>query len=247
MIPHSRQTLIDYCLRNLGFPVIDINVDDDQISDRIDEAIQFYQMYHSDAIIKTWFKHSLTQEDIDNEYIYIPDSITSVTRILSMGNSVISAGMFNIQYQILLNDMNNLGFSGNLSNYFQTQSYLSTLDMILNPLPRTFFSRHSNKLYLELNWKSTVAVGDYIVVEAYRIVDPTQNEKVYNDMFLKEYATALIKRAWATNLKKFDGMQLPGGVTINGQQMYEEANQDLERLRTEIRDNWEKPVDFMIG
>lgn len=247
MIPNSRQTLIDYCLRNLGFPVIDINVDDDQVSDRIDEAIQFYQMYHSDAIVKTWFKHLLTQEDIDNEYIYIPDSITAVTRILSMGNAVTAAGMFNAQYQLMLNDMHNLGFSGNLSNYFQAQTYLSTIDMMLNSLPRTFFSRHANRLQLEVNWKSEFTPGNYIVVEAYRIINPNENEKVYNDMFLKEYATALIKRAWGTNLKKFEGMLLPGNVTINGQQIYEEANQELERLRTEIRDNWEKPVDFMIG
>ena len=246
-IPNSRQTLIDYCLRNLGEPVLEINVSEEQIEDRIDEALQFYQEYHSDAISPVFHKHQVTAQDIQNEYIEIPDAITVVTRIFSLAEVGTSSGMFSAKYQIFLNDIFDLRFAGSIANYVQTMQYLNTLDMVFNGEEQIRFNRHMGRLYIDTDWSTSVQEGSYIIVEAYRIVDPNTFSKVYNDMFLKRYATALIKRNWGQNLSKFDGMQLPGGVQINAQRILEEANAEIIRIEEEMQLKYEYPPSFFIG
>lgn len=245
--PTTRQELADYCLRKLGAPVIEINVDDDQLDDRIDEALQFFQAYHDDAILRVFRKHKITSTDIANEYITLPDSITSVRRILPLGGENGAINMFDARYQIHLNDIFDLGHMGNLYNYAQIQQYMGTLNMILNGAPQTRFNRHMNRLYLDHDWNTDVEVDDYVIIDAMEIVDPGAFSDVYNDQWLKRYATALIKRQWGENLLKFEGMQLPGGVQMNGTQIFESAMADIEKLEEEIRLNWELPVDFMQG
>jgi hypothetical protein len=247
MIPNSRQTLIDYCLRNLGAPVLEINVDQDQIEDRVDEALQFYREYHSDSIYHDFFKHEITQEDRDNEYIPIPDAIINVVKILPLSYDNSSVSMFDARYQMALNDMYNLGFAGSLSNYVHVQNYISTVDMMINGTPQVEFNRHMNRLYLNIDWEYRLQVGEYVVVEGYRVLDPNEHTDVYNDMFLKRYLTALLKRQWGINLKKFEGMELPGGVTLNGQQMYDEATEEIQQIEEEMQLKYEYPIDFHVG
>ena len=247
MIPNSRQSLIDYCLRNLGAPVLEINVDEDQIEDRVDEALQFYREYHSDAIYHDFFKHEITQEDRDNEYIPIPDALINIVKVLPLSYDNSSVSMFDARYQMALNDMYNLGFAGSLSNYVHVQNYISTVDMMINGTPQVEFNRHMNRLYLNIDWEYRLQVGEYVVVEGYRILDPNEHTDVYNDMFLKRYLTALIKRQWGINLKKFEGMELPGGVTLNGQQMYDEATEEIREIEEEMQLKYEFPVNFFVG
>lgn len=246
--PNSRQTFIDYCLRNLGAPVIEINVDDDQVEDRVDEALQFYQQYHSDAIEKVYLKHQVTQTDIDNGYIAINDLVTDVVRVMPLRDTMSTNNLFDVKYQIHLNDVYNLGFLGSLVDYEMTQQWLSLLDRIMDADDKHIsFERHKNQLRIDMDWKHEVAVDQYIVIECYRIIDPDTYTDVYNDYYLKKYATALIKQQWGQNLLKFEGMTMPGGVQFNGRQIYEDAQQDIEKLTEEVRLNWEQPVDFYTG
>jgi len=247
--PNSRATLIKYCKRALGAPVIEINIDDDQIDDRIDEALQFYQHYHTDATEKVFLKHQVTQTDIDNEYIPIPEVVTDVVRVLPISqSSSISADMFDVKYQMHLNDMYKLGYMGNILEYVQTQQHMSTVDLLVNSDDkRISFNRHRDRLDIVMDWSIEVSVGDFIVIEAYRIVDPDTFTDVYNDYYLKKYATALIKKQWGANLIKFEGMVMPGGVTFNGRQIFDDAVEELLKLEEEVRLNWEQPVDFYVG
>jgi hypothetical protein len=246
--PNSRQTLIDYCLRALGEPVIEINVDEDQVGDRIDEALQFYQFYHDDAIEKVYLAHEVTADDITNGYIPINDLVTDVVRILPLRETVSSTDMFDIRYQIHLNDIYALGFMGSLTEYVMAQQWLSLLDLVVDSDEKHVnFERHMDRLTIHMDWSEEVEVGDNILVECYRIIDPDTHTDVYNDYFLKRYATALIKRQWGQNLIKFEGMVMPGGVTFNGRQLFDDANEEIKELTEEARLNWEKPVDFMTG
>ena len=243
----SRQTLIEYCLRTLGEPVLEVNVDEDQVSDRIDEALQFYQEYHSDAIYKVYHKHTVTAADVTNEYIPIPDAVTTVQRIFPMNDENSSINMFDARYQIHLNDIFDLGNMGNLANYYQIQQYMGTLDMILNGTEQVRFNRHMNRLYIDADWGTDVKEGQIIIVDAYRLVDPDTFTDVSNDMFLKRYATALIKRQWGANLIKFEGMQLPGGVTLNGRQIYDDAVNEIKDVEEQMQLKYEMPPDFFMG
>ena len=247
--PNSRATLIKYCKRALGAPVIEINIDDDQIDDRIDEALQFYQHYHTDATEKVFLKHQVTQTDIDNEYIAIPEVVTDVVRVLPISqSSSISADMFDVKYQMHLNDMYKLGYMGNILEYVQTQQHMSTVDLLINSDDkRISFNRHRDRLDIVMDWSNEVSVGNFIVIEAYRIVDPDTFTDVYNDYYLKKYATALIKKQWGANLIKFEGMVMPDGVTFNGRQIFDDAVEELLKLEEEVRLNWEQPVDFYVG
>jgi len=246
-VPNSRQTLIDYCLRTLGEPVLEVNVDEDQLSDRIDEALQFYQEYHSDAIYKVYHKHQITAADISNEYISIPDAITTVQRIFPLNDENSSINMFDARYQIHLNDIFDLRNAGALSNYYQTQQYMSTIDLLLNGTEQVRFNRHMNRLYIDADWGEDLKENDYIIVDAYRIVDPDTHTDVYNDMFLKRYAVALIKKQWGANLIKFEGMQLPGGVTLNGRQLYDDAVTEIAAVEEQMQLKYEMPPDFFMG
>jgi len=246
--PNSRQTFIDYCLRSLGAPVVEINVDDDQVEDRVDEALQFYQTYHSDSIEKVYLKHLITQDDMDNGYIAINDLVTDVVRVMPIRDTMSTNNLFDVKYQIHLNDVYNLGFLGSLVDYEMTQQWLSLLDRIMDSDDKHIsFERHKNQLRIDMDWDHEVAVGQYLVIECYRIIDPDTYTDVYNDYYLKKYATALIKQQWGQNLLKFEGMTMPGGVQFNGRQIYEDAQQDIEKLTEEVRLNWEQPVDFYTG
>jgi len=248
--PTSRQGLIEYCLRRLGDPVIEINVDDDQLEERIDDALQIYQEYHSDATVKTYLKHLVTADDVTNEYIPVSDSIIYVSRLLPINNAFgASRNFFDIKYQMMLNDIADLqNWAGDLAYYEQMQQYLSVLDMKLNGHPQVEFARRQNRLYIHGDFAdSDIKEGDYIIAEVYQIVDPDTHTSVYDDMWLKEYSTALIKQQWGANLIKFEGMQLPGGVTLNGRQLFDDAMQDIERLRERIRLEHELPPNFFVG
>ncbi len=246
--PNSRQTLIDYCLRSLGAPVIEINIDEDQIEDRVDEGLQFYQHYHADAIEKVFLKHQVTQADIDNGYIPIPELVTDVIKLMPLRAPGSSSGMFDIKYQMHLNDMFSLGYLGSLLEYSMAREYLSTLDMLIDSSDKfVSFDRHRDQLRIDMDWANEVNVDDYLVVEAYRILDPETYTDVYNDYYLKKYCTALLKRQWGANLIKFEGMVMPGGVTFNGRQLFDDANEELQKLEEEVRLNWEQPVDFYMG
>ena len=214
--PNSRATLIDYCKRRLGDPVIEINVDEDQLEDRVDEALQYYQEFHSDATVRTYLKHLITATDVSNEYIPISSDIIFISKMFPLTSSFnTSRNFFDIKYQMMLNDIADLmNFAGDLAYYEQMQQYLSLLDMKLNGHPQVQFARRQNRLYIFGDFADNdIKVGDYIVAEVYTTVDPNTHTSVFNDMFVKEYTTALIKQQWGTNLIKFDGMQLPGAVS----------------------------------
>ena len=247
--PSTRQGLIDYCLRELGDPVIEINVDPDQLEDRVDEALQYYQEFHSDATLRTYLKHEITADDVTNEYIPISSNIIFISKLFPIASGSLSKDFFDIKYQLHLNDIANMqSYMGDLAYYEQMQQYLSLIDMKLNGAPLVQFSRHQNRLYIhgEKETKDLVE-GDYLVAEVFEIVNPSTYSSVWNDMWLKQYTTALIKKQWGANLIKFEGMQLPGGVTINGRQIFEDAMQEIERLREVIRLEHEMPADFFVG
>lgn len=245
--PNSRESLINYCMRSLGAPVIEINVDEDQVEDRIDEAIQFYQEYHSDAVVRVYRKHIVTTDDVTNQYITLPNSLLFVNRIFPF-NSSSGSGMFSIDYQIHLNDIFDLKGHGSLLNYTMLKQHMSLMDQQINGMQQlSTFSRHQNRLYVEADWSDKISAGEYIIIEGYETVDPDAFNDVYNDRFLKKYATALIKRQWGLNLIKFEGMQLPGGVTLNGRQIYEDATQDIEKIEEAMQLTYEMPPDFFVG
>ena len=246
-IPNSRQTLINYCLRQLGEPVLEVNVDEDQLQDRVDEALQYWQEYHSDAHKKIFYTHKITADDKTNKYITLSDQILWVDRILPVDGSG-SNFLFDIEYQMRLSDMNRLMSMGGIAEYTMMQQSLALYDMKLGSglSEGIRFSRHENKLFLDVS-DSDLIVDEYIVVSAYSILDPTTVTALYNDRLLKKYTTALIKRQWGANLIKFDGMVLPGGVTLNGRQIYDDAVVDIEKIEENIRLDYELPIDFAMG
>jgi hypothetical protein len=248
--PNSRDTLIDYCKRRLGDPVIEINVDPDQLEDRLDDALALYQEYHSDATNRTYLKHVLTADDITNKYIPISNNVIYVSKLLPFGSSALGGtGMFSIKYQMHLNGFADLqNFGGDMAYYHQMQMYLSTLDMQLNGAPIVNFQRRMNRLYIYGNIEDKdIVEGNTIIAEVYATVDPDTHTSIYNDMFVKDYTTALIKQQWGANLIKFEGMQLPGGVMLNGRQIYDDATADIAQLRENLRLEQELPPDFFIG
>lgn len=248
--PNSRATLIEYCLRQLGDPVIEINVDPDQLEDAVDNAIQFYQDFHSDATLKTYFKHLVTSTDVSNQYIPIPDSIIYVQRLFPISNSFSDAmNFFDIKYQMMLNDIADMqNFAGDLAYYDHLQQYLQLLDMKLNGTPIVNFSRRMGRLYIHGDFQDRdIKEGDYLVAEVMQTIDPDTHTSIYDDRMLKQYTTALIKKQWGANLIKFEGMQLPGGVTLNGRQIFEDAIADVERIEEKIRLEYEEPFDFYVG
>lgn len=242
----TRQELIDYCLRKLGAPVIEINIDADQIEDRVDEAIEYYRLYHWDGIEKVYLKHEITEENVANRYIELPELIYGVVKVfpIASGTST-SRSMFDLQYQLRLNDLYDLT-STSIIYYSQVMSHLALLDHTLSGHQIYRFNRINGKLFIDASWSSEIKVGTFILVECYRILDPSDAPRLYNDPWLKHYLTALIKQNWATNLKKFDGLQLPGGVSIDGAGLYQEATQEISDLEDELM-NKSAPLDFWLG
>jgi hypothetical protein len=245
-IPSTREQFKDWCLRELGFPVIEVNVDDDQVEDRIDQAFQYFQQFHFDGVERWYLTHQITETDMTNKYIIIPDSIIGVNRIFPIGTTNASVNMFDLRYQLRLHELYDFTSTSYVS-YALTQQHIRTLDLLFSGETPVRFNRHTNKLYIDQNWISGVTVGEWIVIECFIIIDPNTYTKVYNDLMLKRLATAYIKKQWGNNMKKFGGMQLPGGITMNGQQIYTEAMEEIKELEQLIRDTYEEPPQFLVG
>jgi hypothetical protein len=314
----TRDQLKQYCLRSLGAPVIEVNVDDDQLEDRIDEALDYWRLYHYDGIEQIYMKHkisasritlttsvaanfqiaekitgqtsgataevcretneqsagttllvrnvvgsfqanetingsagntaivsSITLGEYDKKYIEVPDYVYGVTKILSVGQASSSKNMFDLQYQLRLNDLYDLT-STSLIYYKTVMGHLALLDLELNGHTMFRFNKITNRVYLDINWQSDVVLGDHIIIQAYRAMDPSQFSKVWDEIWLKNYVTALFKRQWAVNIKKFSGIQLPGGVTLDGDKLYEEAIGEIDKLKDELQ-NKSAPLDFFLG
>ena len=244
--PNSRSTLQDYCLRNLGAPVIEINVDEDQLEDRTDDALQFYQEYHSDGVIREYLKHELTSTDITNNYITVADSVTNVVRMLKITGTS-GSSLFDMGYHMRVNDIFMLqGLGTQMQEYTQSQQKLSLIDHRLNSEEHIRFSRHMNRVHMDEGF-GDLGAGDFIVLEVFSIINPATYVDVFNDLYLKKYLTALIKRQWGANLMKFQDFQLPGGITFNGRQIYEDAIEEIQGLEEECRLIWAMPDNFLMG
>ena len=243
--PTSKSTFKEHCLRRLGKPVIEINVDEDQVDDRVDEALDYYADYHFDAFEVTYYKHQVTQTDKDNGYITIPENIIGVVDIFDIGDATSTNNLFNVRYQIALNDLYDLSRYELVPFYMNFQN-IRFIEEILVGKQRIRYNRHMNRLHVDMGWDRFDA-GNYIVCKAYRVIDPDTYTDVWKDRWLLRYASALIKLQWGSNLIKFEGMQLPGGVSLNGRQIYDDATNELVALREKIRVEHELPADFFIG
>ena len=320
-IPASREDLKQYCLRELGAPVLEINVDDDQLEDRIDQVLDYWRLYHYEGIEQVYLKcqikasrltlisnnaSSFNLEDTitgvtsgatarvtrentvassgntlivknvigtfasgeaitngngvtatlatgtpcvlgeyDKKYIDIDDSVYGITKVQSIGQTSSSKNIFDLQYQLRLNDLYDLT-STSIIYYKTVMSHLALLDLELNGHTLYRFNRLQNRLYLDINWQTDVSFGDYIIVYAYRAMDPNTFTKVWNENWIKRYCTAQFKRQWGTNLKKFTGIQLPGGVTLDGDKLYQEAMNEIQFLEDELQ-NKSAPLEFFLG
>ena len=279
--PSTRQGLIDYCKRQLGYPVLEINVADEQIDDLVDDAIQFFQERHFDGVYQTFYKYKVTQDDIDrgrarggnstvgiatttasasivgsattqftfeenSNYLQVPPNIIGVTKLFHFdGSNTITNNMFSVKYQMFLNDIYYWG-STELLSYAMVKTYLEDMDFLLTTQKQIRFNKRQDRLYLDIDWGS-LNVNDYLVIDCYSTLDPNDYARVWNDSFIKPYLTALIKRQWGMNMMKFTGVKLPGGVELNGRQMYDDAQKDLEAIMEKMSNTYELPPLDMIG
>ena len=268
--PSTRQGLIDYCLRRLGYPVLEVNVDDDQIEDLIDDSIQYFQERHFDGIERMLLKHEITKENKEilktgittttanstvgittttftesQNFIQLPDHVLGVERVLKMDASTISSGLFNIKYQIFLNDLYYYG-ALDLMNYAMTKTYLEDLSRIITPDTQLRFNKKNHRLYLDIDF-SSLSDNTFIIIDGYRLLDPANASAIYNDFWLKRYATAIIKKQWGQNLIKFNGVLLPGGVALNGREIYEDAIKEIEEIEYSLKTEYEIPPLDLIG
>jgi len=241
----NRADFTSYCLRRLGAPVIDINVDPDQVNDRIDDALKFWYDYHFDGAEKTFYKYIVTQEDINNKYIPVADNIIGVVNIFDLGDYLATNNIFNIRYQIALNDLYTLTYQSMVPYYMAFQQ-LQLLEQILVGRQPIRYNRHMQRLYTDTDW-TKIKVGSYIVAEAYMVVDPNVFTSSWDDRWLQKYATALIKQQWGSNLTKFTGMTLPGGIQFNGEKIYNDATTEIEKLEQDVISGYSLPVADMIG
>jgi hypothetical protein len=244
--PTTRAEFKEFCLRALGKPVIEINVDDDQVDDRVDQSLRFYYDYHFDGTEKVYYKHLVDANTVANMYIDLPENIIGVVKMFPMDSISTSSGdIFNIRYQIALNDLYTLSNVA-LIDYYMTMEHLSMVQEVLVGKPQIRYNRHRNRLHID-ETKGDLVQGKYILVEAYEIVDPATYSDVWSDRWLQNYTTQQIKRQWGTNLTKFEGLQLPGGVTFNGIKIYDDADAEIKRLEEEMITNYSLPVMDMIG
>jgi len=275
--PSTRQGLIDYCFRKLGAPVLEINVDDDQVDDLVDDTIQYYNERHYNGIERMFLKYKITQEDIDrgtgkgtdgvgivtttgtqdvsgygtvtsnfyetSNFISVPDHVIGINKIFKFDSSSISGGMFSIKYQLFLNDLYYFN-SVNLLQYAMTKTYLEDIDHLLTTEKQIRFNQRQDRLYLDIDWGAQ-QVGDFIVIDCFRALDPDTFTQVYNDPFVKLYLTALIKRQWGQNLIKFRGTKLPGGIELNGREIYDDAVRDLDSIKQRMQEYETPPLDFI--
>ena len=267
--PNTRETLKQYALRALGKPVIEVNASDDQLDDRIDEALQYFAQFHYDSIRRTYLKYKLTSSEKtrlaainpssetatknsvsttwyeDNNFLVVPESVISVINIFPFSNKG-NLNLFDVRYQMRLNDLYDFS-STSIINYEVVLRHLDFLDHVLVGEKPIRFNQYNNKLFVDMDWKTDITVGEYLVIECFRKLDPTVMTDVYNDIYLKRYVTALLKKQWGANLSKFNGVAMLGGVTLNGQQIYSEALEDIRKLEEEIRGTYETPITYMIG
>jgi hypothetical protein len=302
--PNTRETLKQYCLRNLGKPVIDINVDDDQVEDRLDEALQYFAQYHSDGIERMYLKYKVTADDVTRlttnksfnvdekgtvaenieledgtlttgdtsgdlaaedggailtedstlvrtsyeetqNYLVIPDAVISVVNIFPLSDRA-NLNMFDVRYQLRLNDLYDFS-STSIVHYEMTMKHLDFLDHILVGEKPIRFNQLSNRLYIDQDWVNDITADEYIIIECYRKLDPDAHTDIFDDLYLKRYATTLIKRQWGQNLSKFSGTAMLGGVTLNGPELFSTALSEQEKLEEEIRLNFEEPPHMQQG
>ena len=276
--PSSRDGLIDYAKRQLGFPVLEINVADEQFSDLLDDAVQVYQERHYDGIMRMYLKYEITQDDVDRgrargggtslgittttttstvglsttfdieenqNYIQMPPSVIGVNQIFKIRSDTVYDGLFNIRYQLFLNDLYAFG-SIDLLQYSMVQTYLEDITFLLNPDMRFRFNIRQDRLYIDADF-ATLNVDDFFIIDCFRILDPEDFTQVYNDQFLKRYFTALCKKQWGQNLIKFQGVQLPGGIQLNGRQIYDDGVKELDEIRAKMSSDYEMPPLDMIG
>ena len=278
--PTSKQELKDYCLRQLGAPVLEINVADEQVDDLLDDAIQLFNERHFDGVERMYLKHQLSQDDIDrgiatgtsgvgivtttgistnvsgissitsnfyetSNFLPVPDSVIGVEKVFKFDTSTISGSMFSIKYQMFLNDLYQFN-SIDLLQYSMVKTYLEDIDFLLTTDKQIRFNQRQDRLYLDIDWK-TESVGDWIIIDCYRALDPTTFGGVWNDSFLKKYLTALIKRQWGQNLTKFRGVKLPGGIELNGREIYDDGQREIDYLREKMSMDYEAPPLDMIG
>ena len=245
-VPTSRATFKEYCLRKLGKPVIEINVDDDQIDDRIDECIRYYWDYHFDGTEKTYYKQAVTDQIKSDKYITLPENIVGAIRVFQIGDpSIRASDMFNIRYQIALNDLYQLT-TVSLLPYYMAMQHLGTITELLVGQQPIRYNRHTNKLHVDMDW-TKIDVGQFLLVEAYEVIDPDTYTNAWGDRWLQEYTTQKIKYQWGSNLTKFSGMVLPGGVQFNGEKILDDAEKAIEKLEQEMISSYSLPVADMIG
>ena len=278
--PSSRSELITYCKRQLGAPVLEINVADEQIEDLVDDALQYFHERHFDGVTQTYLKYKITQDDIDrgrgrgssnpigivttsasatiagtattfsyeenSNYLQIPPAVIGVNKIFRFdGSNTTTNNMFSVKYQLFLNDIYYWG-STEILTYAMVKRYLEDLDFVLNTEKQIRFNQRQDRLYLDIDWAS-VSVDDYLVIDCYRLLNPDDFTRVYNDSFLKKYLTILIKKQWGQNLIKFQGVKLPGGVELNGRQIYDDAQKEMEILMERMSNTYDIPPLDMIG
>ena len=243
--PTTKAELKEYCLRRLGKPVIEINIDDDQMDDRIDEAILFYQDYHFDGTLKTFLKHQVTETDKTNEYITVGNDYIGIINIFDIGDATSTNNLFNVRYQIALNDLYDLS-RYDLVPYFMNFMNIRFIEEMLVGKQPLRYNRHQNRLHIDMDW-GKVTADDYIIAEGYQKINPDTYTDVYNDRWLQRYVTCLFKVQWGSNLTKFTGMQLPGGVQFNGEQILQQGLDEKQRLEDEMISSYSLPVHDMTG
>ena len=270
--PSTKATLKTYCLRALGFGVIDINVSDDQVDDRLDEALQYFAQYHYDGIERMYLKHLITSDDVTRarsdasttatdtidssitatwkegkNWIPVPNSVVSVVKVFPFTDTGGGSNMFDIRYQLRLNDLFDFS-STSVIQYELTMQNIDLLEHILVGETPIRFNQHQNRLYIDMDWENDIiADSEYIIIECYRKVDPTSYTDIFDDIYLKRYATSLIKKQWGANLSKFSGVAMLGGVTMNGETIYSQAIEEQQRLEEQIQLSFELPINYMVG
>ena len=266
-VPNTKATLKEYCLRSLGKPVIDINVDDEQVDDRIDEAVQYFCQYHSDGVERMYLKYEVTAADITrmtadtsesvtensvtttwkqgNNFLIVPETVISVVNVFPLSDRA-NLNMFDVRYQLRLNDLYDFS-STSIVHYEMTMKHLDFLDHILVGEKPMRFNHLSNKLFLDMDWNNDITAGEFLIFEVFRRLDPTTSTDMFDDLYLKRYTTALIKRQWGQNLSKFNGTAMLGGVTLNGPELFSTAIAEQQKLEEEIRLNYEEPAHMQQG
>ena len=277
--PASRTDLINYCKRQLGAPVLEINIADEQVDDLVDDALQYFHERHFDGVIQTFLKYKITQDDIDrgrgkgsdnpvgivtttatstvgisstfsfeenSNFIQIPPAVLGINKIFRFdGSNTVTNNMFSVKYQLFLNDVYTFS-STEILSYAMTKRYLEDIDFALGTEKYIRFNKRQDRLYLDFDW-GAASKDDYLIIDCYRLIDPNDFTRVFNDSFLKKYLTALMKRQWGQNLIKFQGVKLPGGIELNGRQIYDDAEKDLEIIREQMSNTYELPPLDMIG